>query len=153
MGKHTGQTEGSGSAGDGTPASGAESSAGFFRDRFGLDENRLGDALSTALENRVESADLFFEYSALDSVVLEEGIVKNADRHIEQGVGVRACVGERQGYAHSDEISVESVGLAARTARAISTSSGSSESVAINIIFLCDSSGYISYIPSHKELS
>ena len=37
--------------------------------------------------------------------MLEEGIVKSGDRHLEQGVGVRAQVGERQGYAHSDELS------------------------------------------------
>jgi len=92
----------------------------FFRDRFGLDDNALAAALGTALERQVEYADLFFEYSTQDSVALEEGIVKSGSRHIEQGVGVRAQCGERQGYAHSDEISVESVHLAAATARAIS---------------------------------
>ena len=119
-------------AADASVTTGSGSSANFFQERFGLDENKLGDALSTALENRVDAADLFFEYSALESVVLEEGIVKNGDRHIEQGVGVRARVGERQGYAHSDEISIESVGLAARTARAISTGGGSGGSVAVS---------------------
>lgn len=113
------------------PGPDSDASVGFFRDRFGLDANRLGDALSTALESRVDSADLFFEYSALDSLVLEEGMVKTGERHIEQGVGVRARIGERQGYAHSDEISVESVGLAARTARAISAASGGGGSVAV----------------------
>ena len=92
----------------------------FFRDRFGFDENQLAASLGTALERQVEYADLFFEYSTRDSVALEEGIVKTGSRHIEQGVGVRAQNGERQGYAHSDEISVESVQLAAATARAIS---------------------------------
>jgi TldD protein len=92
----------------------------FFRDRFGLDDETLSAALGTALERRVEYADLFFEYSTQDSVVLEEGIVKSGDRHLEQGVGVRAQVGERQGYAHTDEVSIESLQLAARTARAIS---------------------------------
>jgi TldD protein len=92
----------------------------FFRDRFGLDESWLAESLGTALERQVDYADLFFEYSTLDSVSLEEGIVKSGSRHIEQGVGVRAQNGERQGYAHSDEISVESVQLAAATARAIS---------------------------------
>jgi TldD protein len=95
----------------------------FFQDRFGLDDRSLGDALDLALERRVEYADLFFEYTVQDSVVLEEGIVKSGDRHIEQGMGVRAQVGERQGYAHSDEVGVESLRVAARTARAISAES------------------------------
>jgi TldD protein len=92
----------------------------FFRTRFGLDEKQISASLGTALERQVESADLFFEYSSQDSVSLEEGIVKSGSRHIEQGVGVRAQQGERQGYAHSDEISIETVQLAAASARAIS---------------------------------
>ncbi|CAG0977442.1 TldD protein [Gammaproteobacteria bacterium] len=92
----------------------------FFRGRFGLDERGLETTLSAALERRVDHADLFFEYTVEDSVVLEEGIVKSGDRHLAQGVGVRVQSGERQGYAHSDEISLESLALAARTARSIS---------------------------------
>jgi len=96
----------------------------FFQDRFGLDDRSLATALDTALERRIDYADLFFEYSTQDSVVLEEGIVKTGDRHLEQGVGVRALAGERQGYAHSDEVSVEALLIAARTARAISADAG-----------------------------
>jgi TldD protein len=96
----------------------------FFRDRFGLDDRSLVAALDAALERRVDYADLFFEYSSQDSVVLEEGIVKSGDRHLEQGVGVRAQIGERQGYAHSDEVSAEALQLAAKTARAISADAG-----------------------------
>jgi TldD protein len=105
----------------------------FFRDRFGLDDGVLATALDTALERRVDYADLFFEYATHDSVMLEESIVKNGDRHVEQGVGVRAQVGERQGYAHSDDVTVESVQLAAATARAISRESGGAGSAAVAV--------------------
>ena len=114
-----------------SPESVDRSAVGFFRDRFGLDERALSTALGTALERQVEYADLFFEYSTQDSVALEEGIVKSGSRHLEQGVGVRAQRGERQGYAHSDEISVESVRLAAATARAISDQRASARSVPV----------------------
>jgi TldD protein len=107
-----------------TPEPSNRTSIDFFRERFGLDERRLTTTLDQALERRVDHADLFFEYSTQDSVVLEEGIVKSGDRHIEQGVGVRAQTGERQGYAHSDEITTDSLALAAATARAISRESG-----------------------------
>ncbi len=103
----------------------------FFRDRFGLDDHSLATALDATLERRVDYADLFFEYTTRDSVVLEEGIVKSADRHVEQGVGVRAQAGERQGYAHSDEVTVESLQLAAATARAISSETHSARAVAV----------------------
>ena len=64
--------------------------------------------------------EIFAEVTTQDSVSLEEGIVKSGDRHLEQGVGVRALAGEKQGYAHADDVTVESVRLAAATARAIS---------------------------------
>ena len=103
----------------------------FFRNRFGLDAGSLTAALDTALERRIDYADLFFEYSTQDSVSLEEGIVKSGSRHIEQGVGVRALVGERQGYAHSDDVTIESVKLAAATARAIASGAGDASAVAV----------------------
>ncbi len=107
------------------------SAVGFFRDRFGVDEQSLGDALDAALERRAEHADLFFEYTTRDSVSLEEGLVKSGDRHLDQGVGVRVQSGSRQGYAHSDDITVESMRLAAGSARAVSEHSGSAGPVAL----------------------
>ena len=109
----------------------AASSRSFFEDRFDLDERGLEAALGTALERQVDHADLYFEYTTQDSVSLEEGIVKSGSRHVNQGVGVRAVRGECQGYAHSDEISIDSIQLAATTARAISDQSGPGSAVAI----------------------
>ena len=100
----------------------------FFRDRFDLSEQGLEAVLGTALERSVDRADLYFEYTTQDSVSLEEGLVKDGSRHVEQGVGVRAISGERQGYAHSDEISLNSAQLAAGTARAISETAESKTS-------------------------
>ncbi|MFT5442571.1 MAG: TldD protein [Myxococcota bacterium] len=115
-----------------TSASGASDSAlGFFQKRFDLDAQQLSGVLDTALEREIDYADLYFEYTTQDSVVIEEGIVKSGSRHLEQGVGVRAVCGERQGYAHSDEISKESMQLAAGTARSISESNGRNDAVAV----------------------
>ncbi|MFP6640632.1 MAG: metalloprotease TldD [Myxococcota bacterium] len=109
-----------------------ESALDFFRDRFGLDENGLAETLGVALQRQVDYADLYFEHSTLDSVSLEEGIVKSGSRHLEQGVGVRAVTGERQGYAHSDDISLDSARLAAGTARTISSESGEGREVVVH---------------------
>ena len=109
----------------------SEAPRGFFRDRFGLDDRSLANALDTALERRVDYADLFFEYTTQDSLLLEEGIVKSGARHVEQGVGVRAQTGERQGYAHADDVTVESLHVAATTARAIASESGPGGAVAV----------------------
>jgi TldD protein len=109
----------------------SDESLAFFRDRFGMDDRALSRTLGTALERRVDAADLYFEYTTQDSLVLEEGIVKSGDRHVEQGVGVRAQAGERQGYAHSDEVTVESLEIAATTARAITADAGTGASVPV----------------------
>jgi TldD protein len=106
-------------------ASGRDRPIQFFRSRFGVDESSLTTALGAALERRVDYADLYFEHTATESVSLEDGIVKTGGRHVRQGVGVRAIEGEKQGYAHADEISIESLSLAASTARAICERTGS----------------------------
>jgi TldD protein len=109
--------------------SAAPNAVAFFRERFGIDERSLARTFETALERRVDGADLFFEYTTQDQVALEEGIVKSGGRHVEQGVGVRVLAGERQGYAHCDEITLASLELAATTARAISAGGSGSAPV------------------------
>ena len=108
-----------------------ERALSFFRDRFSVDERGMEATLDSALERRVDYADVYFEYTTQDSVSLEEGIVKEGSRHLDQGVGVRAQTGERQGYAHSDEISIDSAKLAAATARTISDQGGDTGRVAV----------------------
>jgi TldD protein len=109
----------------------AERALEFFQERFDLNDRSLATALDTALERQIDYADLYFEYTTTDSVSLEEGIVKSGDRHLEQGVGVRAIRGERQGYAHSDDLSFDSAKIAAGTARAIANEASSRAPVAI----------------------
>ena len=103
----------------------------FFQQQFGLDARPLERALESTLERNVDYADIYFEYTVQDSVSLEEGIVKSGSRHLDQGVGVRAVRGEKQGYAHSDEISVDSIALAANTARSISGETRPGQGVAV----------------------
>jgi TldD protein len=101
------------------------------RERFGLDARALESALATALERGADHADVFFERTTTDAVSLEEGIVKTGDRHVHQGVGVRAQAGERQGYAHTDEIGLEGLHVAAGAARAIAERAGGARAVAL----------------------
>ncbi|MEW5791138.1 MAG: metalloprotease TldD [Pseudomonadota bacterium] len=75
----------------------------------------------TALSHRaLDDADLYFQYSRTEGFSLEEGQVKSGSHSIEQGVGVRAISGERQGFAYSDEIVLPALTQAAEAARAIS---------------------------------
>ena len=91
-------------------------------DPFGLDEAQLQRVLATIFEHRTDYADLYFQYSRSESFSLEEGIVKSGSFDIEQGVGVRAIVGDKTAFAYSDDISLESLTEAAISARSIARS-------------------------------
>src|SRR5262245_1648213 len=88
-------------------------------DRFGLTGAALEQVLGTALARRADWADCYFELASVQTASLEDGIVKKATRNVRQGVGVRVLAGARSGYAYSDEVSLERLELAARTARGI----------------------------------
>ncbi|MDE2058842.1 MAG: metalloprotease TldD [candidate division NC10 bacterium] len=91
----------------------------FFLEKFGLTERHLEQGLGAALGSQIDDADLYFEYRISESLALEEGMIKQATKNINQGVGVRALAHEKTGYAFSDEISVENLELAGLRAKAI----------------------------------
>ena len=100
----------------------------FVRDGIlapaGLDVGRVEQALGLVLGSAVDSADLYFQLSREESWGLEDGIVKEGNSSIEQGVGVRAMAGEKTGFAYSDEIMAPALEEAARAARAIAVAGG-----------------------------
>ncbi|MBI2382723.1 MAG: metalloprotease TldD [Gammaproteobacteria bacterium] len=84
-----------------------------------LSERSLEQALGRLMKPGIDAADLYFQYARSESWFLEDGIVKSGSHHIEQGVGVRAMSGEKQGFAYSDEIALPALMDAAGTAPAI----------------------------------
>ena len=92
-------------------------------DPFGLDEGHLSRALAAIKTHQVDDADLYFQYTRTEGWSLEEGIVKTGSFSIDQGVGVRAVVGEKTAFAYSDDISEASLMDAAATVRAIAAAS------------------------------
>ncbi len=94
-------------------------SRSFFAARFGVTERDLESYLGEALSAGGEYADLYFEYLATSSIGIDEGIIKSASQGVELGVGVRVLIGERTGYAYSDDLSPERIRKAARVAARI----------------------------------
>ena len=84
-----------------------------------LDERSLQRILSGLMKPGIDAADLYFQHSLSESWSLEDGIVKSGSHHVEQGVGVRAISGEKQGLAYSDEIRLNALTDAAGAAGAI----------------------------------
>ena len=103
----------------------------FFADKFGLSASVTERLLGGTLARRVDHADLYLEYRVTEELVLEEGAVKKASRHVSQGAGVRAQSGERTGYAHTDDLALPNLEEAVRQARAIADGAGDSAVVPV----------------------
>lgn len=86
---------------------------------FGVDERLIREALSAALSQGGEYADLFFQHKVAHNFVLEDGTVNRAFKGTELGVGVRVVKGDQTGYAFTEDLSLESIREAARTAATI----------------------------------
>src|SRR5438045_1549476 len=84
-----------------------------------LETAQLEQVFGAMSANKIDYADLYFQYTRSEGWNLEEGIVKSGSFNIEQGVGVRAISGEKTAFAYSDDISVAALQDAARATRAI----------------------------------
>src|SRR5262249_20196983 len=85
----------------------------------GIDDSHLSRILASIHTHEVDFADLYFQYSRLESWSLEEGIVKSGAFSIDRGVGIRAVHGEKQAFAYSDDITLGALEAAAAATRAI----------------------------------
>ena len=85
----------------------------------GLAAGDLDGIFTRLMGPSIDAADLYFQHSRSESWMLEDGIVKDGNHSIEQGVGVRALSGEKAGFAYSDEIVLPALLEAAGSARAI----------------------------------
>jgi TldD protein len=99
----------------------------------GLSAGDLDGVFTRLMGPSIDAADLYFQHSRSESWVLEDGIVKDGNYSIEQGVGVRALSGEKTGFAYSDEIVLPALLEAAGSARAIAQagSNGTGKPLAI----------------------
>ena len=93
----------------------------FFFQHYGLTEHDLERYLAAALSAGGDYADLYFEYLSSTSMMVDESMVKSASQGISAGCGVRVVVGERTGYAYTDDLAPERILHAARTAALIAS--------------------------------
>jgi TldD protein len=85
----------------------------------GLSEQDVAATLASIATRHVDYADIYFQSSWHESLVLEDSIIKDGSFNIDQGVGVRAVAGEKTGFAYSDQIQLDSLTQSAVAARGI----------------------------------
>jgi TldD protein len=93
----------------------------------GLDLTQLEQMMGRLLKTRLDYADLYFQLSRQESWSVEDGIVKSGAYSVDQGVGVRAVIGDKTGFAYSDRIERRAIEDAVDAARAISRQQGSAQ--------------------------
>ncbi|MDR1938013.1 MAG: TldD/PmbA family protein [Tannerellaceae bacterium] len=91
----------------------------FAMNHFKISEGDLKKVLAAALEKGGDYADLFFEHTYRNSVALQDGAVNRASSSIDFGMGVRVLSGDQTGYAYVENISLQDMLNAARTAARI----------------------------------
>ena len=99
-----------------------------------IDEATCRGLIEEALSTGGDYADLFFEYRALGSLSYEDGITKTATRGVSMGLGVRVRHGDATGYAHVEDLELDAMKRAARTAAQVARAGGShQQSVATQV--------------------
>ncbi|MCL1932664.1 MAG: TldD/PmbA family protein [Candidatus Azobacteroides sp.] len=90
---------------------------------FNVSENDLQKVMAVALEKGGDYADLYFQHSFSNSLVLQDGAVNRASSNIDYGVGIRVVSGDQQGYAFVENINLDEMINAARVASRIANGS------------------------------
>lgn len=101
----------------------------FALNHFGVSEGDLKKVLTAALEKGGDYADLFFEHSYRNNIGLQDGAVNRAASNIDFGVGVRVLAGDQTGYAYVENVTLDEMLKAARTAARIANGPATNLSV------------------------
>lgn len=95
-----------------------------FRDWFGVDEDVVRRVLAELTARGADDAEAYFQYAQGSSIALEDGIISRAASSVDMGVGLRCVVGDRVGFAFTEDLTEEAMIEAARTAAAMAQSTG-----------------------------
>lgn len=93
---------------------------GYFESEFGITDSLCQKVIAKALSKGGDFADLYFEHTIGNWIILEDGKVSRAYCDVALGVGIRTVKGEQVGYGFTQELTEQSMLAAASTAATIS---------------------------------
>lgn len=99
----------------------AAAPANPFLEWFGIDDALIRRVMTELTQRGADFADLYFQHERSNSITLEDGRIGRASTSVDQGVGLRVVVGDQIGYAFTEDLTLESMLAAARTAAAIAS--------------------------------
>ncbi len=97
--------------------------AGYFESEFDISDRLCRKVLAEALSKGGDFADLYFEHTIGNWVILEDGKVNQAYCDVALGAGIRTVKGDQVGYGFTQELTEKSMMAAASTAATIADAS------------------------------
>jgi len=92
---------------------------GYFGNEFGITDSLCQNVLAEALSKGGDFADLYFEHTISNWLMLQDGKVNRAYCDVALGVGIRTVKGDQVGYGFTQELTDTSMMNAAATAATI----------------------------------
>ncbi len=92
---------------------------GYFEREFGITDALCRKVLGAALAKGGDYADLFFEHTIGNWIILEDGKVSRAYSDVALGVGIRTVKGDQVGYGFTQELNEPAMLKAAAVAATI----------------------------------
>ncbi|TAJ04876.1 twin-arginine translocation signal domain-containing protein [Marinilabiliaceae bacterium JC017] len=102
-----------------------------FLNHFGVTQQMIKQVISEGLSKGGDYCDVYFQHIIGNYIGLEDNAVNRAYSNVSFGVGIRVLKGDQTGYSFSEEISIEAMKSAARTAANIATSSAKVAPIAL----------------------
>jgi len=110
----------------------------YFEREFAVTDALCRKVLSQALAKGGDYADLYFEHTVSNYLMLEDGKVNRAFSDIALGVGIRTVKGDQVGYGFTQEIGEKPMLAAAATAATIASGTAKSASARFAPLELAD---------------
>jgi len=98
---------------------------GYFEREFGITDSLCRKVLAEALAKGGDFADLYFEHTISNYLILEDRKVNQAACDVALGVGIRTVKGDQVGYGFTQELSEKAMLAAAATAATIADAKAS----------------------------
>ena len=84
-----------------------------------LDSGKIESIVSEASGSNIDLADLYMQYSTVESWTCEDGIVKNGSQQIDSGFGIRSISNEKTGFSYGNNFNYDEILKASKLSKSI----------------------------------
>lgn len=103
---------------------------------FGITSEDMRKLLEIALSKGGDFSELYFEYTTLNNMMMQDDILKSSSESVIKGVGVRVLKDEQTGYGFTNELTFDKIRETALAAAAIADGNAKAKVAALNNVKL-----------------